>query len=385
VCAETANSFLTWSPPEIGRAVHMEYDAVERLNIEVMRGFGVTRRRGTETGGILLGRVDRRVKPISVHIHDFEVVPCEYAFGPSYELSANDMALFREAVARWQPSLERDSYVVGFFRSHTREGFMLNEKDAGLFREFFRDPLDVALLIKPFATRAATAGFFVQDKTALVTSATPLEFAFVVPGRTEAPRQAGPQAGPAGAAVRQAVTPPTPPKAVASGIPVAVDDRPMFGTYHSSGQDAAGRWQSKLSWGLFGITLLAFGAACGYEFAGTKSRQPVQAAASGQQARLTIARPDQYAVGLQVRESNGAVLVQWDRNAAPVHAALHAVLTVSTGSGSKDVRLGFAELRNGMVIYPHTAPQLGFRLEVFFRDNRSFVETVEFRPSSASR
>jgi hypothetical protein len=364
----------------------MNYDAVERLNIEVMRGFGVTRRRGTETGGILLGRIDRRAKPVSVHIHDFEVVPCEYAFGPSYELSANDLALFREAVARWQPSLQKDSYAVGFFRSHTREGLTLNDKDAGLFREFFRDPLDVALLIKPFATRAATAGFFLQDKGALVTAATPLEFAFVLPGRAEAPRQAEPQPSRSVGADRRAITPPQPPKSAPAPVPVTADSRPMFGAYRESETNAAGRWRSRLAWGFLGIALIAFGAACGYEYAGAQSRhRDVQAATGAQQPGPALPRANQYAVGLQVQESNGAVMIKWDRNAAPIQTALHGVLTVTTGDGSKGVRLGSEELRNGMIMYPNTAPQLRFRFEVFFEDNRSFVETAEFRPAVPSR
>jgi hypothetical protein len=379
VSAETANSFLTWSPPELDRAVHMDHDVVERLNVEVMRGFGVTRRRGTETGGILLGRIDRRVKPVLVHIHDFEVVPCEYAFGPSYELSSNDMARFREAVARWQASLQNDSYAVGFFRSHTREGFTLNDKDAALFREFFRDPLDVTLLVKPFATRAATAGFFVQDKGSLVTAATPLEFPFVVPDRPDELRPVEPQPpAPPAAAIRQPAAPAAPAKPAAVRASFREDERPLFAAHHPGN---TGLWLSKVAWGLFGIALLAFGAACGYEYATTKLRQrEVQAAGTAQQPGASLPKTDQYAVGLLVEESNGAVMVRWDRNAVPIQAALHGLLTVSTDSGSKDVRLGFAELRNGMAMYPHTAPRLRFRFEVFFRDNRSFVETAEFRP-----
>ena len=55
-------------------------------------------------------------------------MPCEYASGPSYVLSANDKQQFKEAVERWQPSLDRDLYAVGYFRSHTRDGFSLDER-----------------------------------------------------------------------------------------------------------------------------------------------------------------------------------------------------------------------------------------------------------------
>ena len=193
--------------------IRLDHDVVQRMNVDVMRGFGVTRRRGTETGGLLIGMIDRKAQPAALHIQDYEVVPCEYASGPSYVLSANDKQHFRDAVGRWQPSLDRDLYAVGYFRSHTREGFSLDANDTELFREFFRDPLDVALLIKPFATRAATAGLFLQEKGALVTDRCLVEFSFseVVKQReqkSEAISQ--PEAGPKPAPVAAPSTSPPP-------------------------------------------------------------------------------------------------------------------------------------------------------------------------------
>ena len=70
--------------------------------------------------------------------------------------------------------------------------------------------------------------------------------------------------------------------------------------------------------------------------------------------------------------------MKWNRDAAPVQAALHGILTVTEGANSKDVKLGFAELRNGTALYPLIAPGLRFRLEIFFRDNRSFVESAVY-------
>ena len=178
--AEQVKPFLTWNAPGKSLVIRLDHSVIERLNIEVMRGFGVTRRRGTETGGILIGRIDRREQAPVLHIQEFEVVPCEYASGPSYILSAIDRQKFKEAVARWQPSLDRDLYAVGYFRSHTRDGFTFDEKDATLFRDYFNDPLDLALLIKPFATKAAIAGFFLQEKGSIANSASTIEFPFAV-------------------------------------------------------------------------------------------------------------------------------------------------------------------------------------------------------------
>ena len=88
-----------------------------------------------------------------------------------------------------------------------------------------------------------------------------------------------------------------------------------------------------------------------------------------------------YSIHLRASQNDANVVVKWDRDAAPIQAALRGVLTVAEGSNSKEVRLGFAELRNGTALYPHIGPEVRFRLEVFFADNRSFAETAEFRES----
>jgi hypothetical protein len=72
-------------------------------------------------------------------------------------------------------------------------------------------------------------------------------------------------------------------------------------------------------------------------------------------------------------------MVKWNRDSAPVQAALNGVLTIAEGPNSKEVKLGFAELRNGTALYPSVGPNVRFRLELFFKENRSFVESTEFR------
>lgn len=364
--------------------IRLDHSVIERLNIDVMRGFGVTRRRGTETGGILIGKIDRRTQPV-IHIQDYEIVPCEYASGPSYILSANDKQKFKETVEQWQPSLERDLYAVGYFRSHTRDAFSLDERDAALFREYFRDPLDVALLIKPFATRSASAGFFLQDKGSLVTSASPLEFTFVPPGkaRDERPQETAAPSTTAAAPVPKPASPPAPPppqpanrpKSVERSAPRTVQDRPMF-TEHSLVESAGPR---RLHWIAFIAALLAFGAVCGYEYAGVLASKRVSGPLSAGTPPGKTQVNDPYAVNLQVAQADNNLIVKWDRDAAPIQAALHGVLTVSEGGNSKEVKLGFAELRNGTAMYPYAGKGVQFRLELFFKDNRSFIESAVFR------
>jgi hypothetical protein len=352
---------------------------MDRMNIEVMRGFGVTRRRGTETGGVLLGKIDRREQRPVIHIQDFEVVPCEYASGPSYVLSPGDQQRFKEVVAKWQPSLDQDVYAVGYFRSHTRDGFALDDRDAIVFREFFPDPLDVALLVKPFATRAATAGFFLKEKGVLVTASTPMEFKFETP--VGSPAEASVDSAPEIAPPKREPTPAPPPHRPVLAIPrtetpEAIPHRELF-TAHSQ---AAPAWRRNLLWAAFCVALLAFGGAVGYEYAGRSLLRQKNPGSAGSAVGLPNA--DLYSIQLQTSKAGNSVMVKWDRDAAPIQAALHGVLTVTEGPNSKDVKLGFAELRNGTAMYPVGDRETRFRLELFFKDNRSFVESTVYNEVS---
>jgi hypothetical protein len=138
-------------------------------------------------------------------------------------------------------------------------------------------------------------------------------------------------------------------------------------------------WGRRLAWTAFGIALLAFGGACGFEYGNAQARKAFIPSAASGTAGSTATRLDLYAIHLRVSQTETSVMVKWDRDAIPIQAALYGVLTVTEGENSKQVKLGFAELRNGTALYPHLGSEIRFRLELFFADNRSFIETAEFR------
>jgi len=146
------------------------------MTVEIMRGFGVTRRRGTESGGILLGHVQNGAGA-AITIDEFEAVPCEYAFGPSYVLSPNDQPRLADALTRWQDA-ESELRPLGLWRSHTREGLTLEQADADLFEAQFRKHGRLVLLLKPFGTRPPTAGVVFPKKGKLPVGPAPFEFPF---------------------------------------------------------------------------------------------------------------------------------------------------------------------------------------------------------------
>src|SRR5689334_10833852 len=68
--------------------------------------------------------------------------------------------------------------IAGFFRSHTRKGISLDTDDLAFFQARFRDPHHVALLVRPFATKASTAGLFIWENGKVNGDASYLEFPF---------------------------------------------------------------------------------------------------------------------------------------------------------------------------------------------------------------
>jgi protein TonB len=95
--------------------------------------------------------------------------------------------------------------VAGFFRSHTRKGISLDADDLTFFQARFREPHQIALLVRPFATKASTGGIFIWENGKVNGDASCLEFPFrsseLGPGlppeaaepKAAAPAQAQPQ------------------------------------------------------------------------------------------------------------------------------------------------------------------------------------------------
>src|ERR1019366_1891744 len=113
--------------------------------------------------------------PLVVSIADYELIACDYSRGPLYRLSDADMGRFEQAIQQW---LAAGRGVAGFFRSHTRKGISLDVDDLAFFHARFRDPHHVALLVRPFATKASMAGIFIRENGKVNGEASCLEFPF---------------------------------------------------------------------------------------------------------------------------------------------------------------------------------------------------------------
>jgi hypothetical protein len=386
-------------------SVKLDLDVIQQMTVDIMRGFGVTRRRGTEVGGVLLGRIVADGDP-SVLIDDYETVPCEYSQGPSYVLSERDLEKFHEVTARWSRQVSPDQYAVGYFRSHTRAGLRLNEVDVSQFHQHFDDPLAVVLLVKPFATKASEASFFVQSNGRLDFEASAYEFPFVTaeqPVVRPEPPETQTAATRSAAMEREIQQAPEPEAALpAVSIPVTQPkiDRPnptgtqseaprlhertvrapaappvtMFGAY---AQTEASRWRTKALWIAFTLAVFGFGALAGYQYAGGD----IQGLSVTPQTQVLPAQAasDRYNAGLSAVIQDGGVLVRWDRDSEAIRSALRGVLTITENAASKQVVLDASELKNGTVLYHNAGPEIGFKLDLYFKENRMFTENVAVR------
>ena len=196
---QTAPSPLyLWEVPQKPVSVRIPFSLIDRLEKEAVENFRSLTSRGSEIGGLLVGDVSPG-SPLVVSISDYDLIACDYSRGPLYRLSDADMGRFEQAI---QQRLAAGRGIAGFFRSHTRKGISLDADDLTFFQARFRDPHQIALLVRPFATKASTAGIFIWENGKVNAEASYLEFPFrsseLGPGQPPAPepKAAAPSAPP---------------------------------------------------------------------------------------------------------------------------------------------------------------------------------------------
>jgi hypothetical protein len=315
--------FYVWEVPGKPISIQLSLDVVDRLQQDVMRGFGALPRRGAEVGGILLGS-SSIAGPASagrvVRVEDYALVPIQYKRGPSYRLSDDELQAFQAAVRQ---SRSR----VGYFRSHTRDGVGLSDEDLDLLSNCFPEPETIALLIRPFATKPSVAGFYFKEQGAFQNGAPSLEFPFrrgaLAPGDTSTP-------------VRTETPPAAPIEAAAA--------------------------RKRPRWPVLPIILLLIGVLLGY------------------QAALSVRSPrSAYQLALTVGQSGSDLQLKWDRQSPAIRNAQKGTLTIEDGAYSGSSPLSAAELQSGSVTsYRPLTKHVHFRLDVFPNPRNTISETIDW-------
>jgi len=165
-----------WQVPGKPVSVYLNVRLVDRLPLALEDGVQPHQTRASEIGGLLLGtiRCDRGQRVVQVD--DFEPLPCEHAFGPSYLLSAADRETIEERL-RWHKS-RRGRSVVGFWRINTRKDFAATVEDTDLMAAYFSNPSQVLLLIHAPGTEPVRAGFVIWEGRRIRSLKPYVEFTF---------------------------------------------------------------------------------------------------------------------------------------------------------------------------------------------------------------
>src|SRR5215469_14941551 len=190
--SQAVTGWYLWEAPKKPACVYLSFELIDKLEREVVENFRSLTSRGSEVGGILLGGVAPGM-PASISIEDYEAIPCDYSRGPLYRLSDTDLGRFERAM---EQRSNGNLQVVGFFRSHTRKGLTLDAEDLAFLEAKFRNPYSLALLVRPFATKASVADIFLREEAGFNSEASALEFPFRSSQLTPSKRTPEPAAPP---------------------------------------------------------------------------------------------------------------------------------------------------------------------------------------------
>ena len=360
-----------WEPAGKDVSIAIGLDVIDRLSQDVMRGFGAVPKRGAEVGGILVGKVQANV-PLTIEIEDYELVPIEYKRGPSYLLSEGDFQGLEEAYHRLLDAAKEPGRrkPVGLFRSHTRDTPGLVAEDSALVDRFLPGPEPIFLLIKPYATKVSTAGFYVREGTGFPSGPPVLEFPF----RRKELGGDGPGA-------------PAP-------MPPIGEEKPLVRSRHTVSRELvhvpsadptgglapessrvpepppparAKQDEGRSGWVWLPLSFIFFlvGVLLGFQAAVILRPQP--------------AAPQPYVVSLSVTKDGRNLSIHWDRQSTAIRNALRGVLVIEDGSVSRQVPLSRIELETGSVVYPPNTPKVKLWLDLTFTGNTVLTEKLEWR------
>ena len=366
-----------WEVPGKPISIRLSLDVVDRMQQEVMRGFGAVPKRGAEVGGILLGSAQTGDKAV-VTVEDYALVPIEYKRGPSYLLSEQDARAFSNAFESARKEAKGALRPIGLFRSHTRDGVGLCPEDVALLDLHFPEPGAIALLIKPYTTKVSQAGFYFKDGGSFPVGAAPL-LEFPYRRRELDPEGTPPSARshgriPLGAPIERRdkdALSPAPELLVRSGdarphtLQLGYTPEAVPATPFAANAKAKGR--SGWVWLPLSFIFLLLGLLLGFQ------------AAISMRPQVPSGATNPFQLNIAVTKNGDNLQVRWDRQSLAIRTAQRGTMTIDDGTFNKTVDLDAGQLQNGSVVYRHYSKDVRFKLEVFPNERDSVSEIVEWK------
>jgi hypothetical protein len=367
------HEYTSWKHPYNNTNICFRSELVNRLSKAALRAA----KQGTEVGGLLWGKTGSGA---SVEVADATFVQNSAA---QFNHTALDLRHLQQAVNGWAPQASLS--LVGYFRSHLRDGLSLSAQDRAFLEQEIRDPESVFLVLKPFEMGLCTAGFFFWHNGRLETTDSELEVPFVA--MEPATRTSGldPQANKTSkdegeeslvSVLRESATRRAPPTkaghhtlksaANTSDASLVTPSEPAKQPLGAVGIVAALSFLSIL---IAGIGLYFF------IWPRLHSRtQPV------------LPKEPETGIHLQVEHgADGELALSWNRNSPEIRKATRATLVVLDGQVSRPLSLDREQLHSGKLIYFPKHPDVEFKLELNVDRLHTLAESIRAGLPEAAR
>ena len=368
----------TWSTPECPFVIEYAPRALDDIRLAVSDAFFSLPRGGAEIGGILLGKWEDGRLTIS----SYAALDCEHAFGPSFTLSERDRSKLAGLIA----SVAGDESTVGWYHSHTRSEIFLSDADRDIHTEFFKEPWQVALVMKPHTFLPARAGFFFREADGTIHSEASYRELILEPLMPQ-PVPAGapgiPGISPASEVVVDALPAPSepPPVAVREPIPTPASEIPEpvrkpeevptqeLPTFSERRPPASRLWLK------VAIPIL-LGAAIG---APAYWKRDLWVPRVMGVTRTAPPPAPPVGLGLNTLDLDGQLQIRWNRNSPAVLQAAGGVLSVSgSGAPAQDLALDKAHLLSGAFTIARQSERVDVALTLTQRDGQPVREATSF-------
>jgi hypothetical protein len=178
-------TYGTWKDSDSPYQIQYALPVFREIEFYVGEGFRRISYGGIEHGGLLFGR---RADSI-IYLEAFRPIECEHASGPSFSLTEKDRTVLKQQLASYEEQPELSGLVpAGLFISHSRRDLRVGDDELNLLHEFFGEPWQSLVIVKPEKFKPAQFAFVLRSGSA--SNGTNLaESAFVLPSPPRAERK----------------------------------------------------------------------------------------------------------------------------------------------------------------------------------------------------